>query len=110
VDPTAQLHECGLQREIRHIRDYRFAGAVTLVFGADYYAEALPTRERRDDGCSYSNACTKAIRYPVAEGRQGVRGYKETNSRARLFATPTSTMFARSVSSERVVIVRFSIS
>jgi hypothetical protein len=90
--------------------DYRFAGAVTLVFGADDYAEALPTRERRDDGCSYPNARTKALGYPVSKGRKGVRGNEETNSRARLFASPTSTRFASSVSSERVVIVRFSIS
>lgn len=98
-----------MQREIRHNGYYRFAGAVALVFGGDNYAEALPTRERRDDSCSYPNARTKALRYPVAEGRQGVRRYEETNSRARLFASPTSTMLASSVSSERVIIVRFSI-
>jgi hypothetical protein len=99
-----------LQREVRHNGDYRFAGAVTLVFGADDYAEALPTRERRDDGCSYPNARTKALWYPVAEGRKGMRRHEETNPRARLFATFESTMFASSVSSERVVSVRFSIS
>jgi hypothetical protein len=49
--------------------DYRFAGAVTLVFGTDDYAEALPTRERRDDSCSYPNARTEALGYPVAEWR-----------------------------------------
>ena len=98
-----------MQREIRHNGDYRFAGEGTLVFGADDYAEALPTRERRDDSCSYPNARTKALWYPVAKGRKGVRRYEETNTRARLFASPTSNMFASSVSSERVVIVRFSI-
>jgi len=63
------LYECGLQREIRHHGDYRFAGAVTLVFGIDDYAEALPSRERCDDRCSYPNSCTKVLRYPVAKGR-----------------------------------------
>jgi hypothetical protein len=63
------LYECGLQREIRHNGDYCFAGAVTLVFGTDDYAEALPTRERRDDRCSHPNPGTKAFRYPVAKGR-----------------------------------------
>jgi hypothetical protein len=98
-----------MQREIRYYGDDRFAGAVTLVFGADDYAEALPSRERRDDSCSYPNARTKALRYPVAKGRKGVRRYEETNSRAQLLASPTSIMFASSVSYERVEIVRFSI-
>jgi hypothetical protein len=69
VDPVAQSYECGLQIEIRHNRDYRFAGALTLLFGSDDYAEALPSRERRDDCCSYPNARPKALRYPVAKGR-----------------------------------------
>jgi hypothetical protein len=86
-----------LQREIRHNRDYRFAGPVTLVFGADDYAEALPTRERRDDGCSYPNALTKALWDPVTERRKGVRRYEETNPRARRFASLGSTIFASSV-------------
>jgi hypothetical protein len=63
------LYKCGLQREIRYDGDYRFAGAVTLVFGTDDYAEALPSRERRDDCCSYPNPWPKALRYPVAKGR-----------------------------------------
>lgn len=104
------MYECGLKREFRHNGDYRFAGAVTLVFSTDDYAEALPSRERRDDRCSYPNARTETLGYPVAKGRKGVRGYEETNSRARLRAPPTSTKFVGSVSSERVVIVRFSIS
>ena len=58
-----------MKREIGHNRDYRFAGAVTLIFGSDDYAEALPSRERRDDCCSYPNLCPKAPRYPVAKGR-----------------------------------------
>jgi hypothetical protein len=58
-----------LQREIGHNGDYCFSGAVTLLFGADDYAEALPSRERRDDCCSYPNARPKALRYPVAKGR-----------------------------------------
>jgi hypothetical protein len=99
-----------LQREVRHNRDYRFAGPVTHVFGADDYAEALPARERRDDGCSYPNARAKALWYLVAEGRKGVRGHQETNPRAERFASLRSTMFASSVSFERVVSVRFSIS
>jgi hypothetical protein len=69
VDPAAKLYECGLQGEIRHNGDYRFAGAVALVFGIDHYAEALPSREWRYDCCSYPNPCTKALRYPVAKGR-----------------------------------------
>jgi hypothetical protein len=99
-----------MQREIGHNRDYRFAGAVTLVFGSDDDAEALPPRERRDDRSSYANARNETLGYPVAKGRKGVRGYEETNPRAQLFASPTSTMFASSVLSERVVIFRFSIS
>jgi hypothetical protein len=63
------LYECGLKREFRHNGDYRFAGAVTLVFSTDDYAEALPSRERRDDCCSHLNPCAKALRYPVAKGR-----------------------------------------
>jgi hypothetical protein len=66
---VAQSYECGLQIEIRHNRDYRFAGALTLLFGSDDYAEALPSRERRDDCCSYTNPCPKALRYLVAKGR-----------------------------------------
>ena len=99
-----------MKREIGHNRDYRFAGAFTLVFGSDDDAEALPSRERRDDRCSYPNARIETLGYPVAKGRKGVRGYEETNSRAQLFASPTSTMFTSSVSSRRVVIFRFSIS
>ena len=99
-----------MQREFGNNGDYRFAGAITLLFNTDDNAEALPTRERRDDGCSYPNARTEVLGYPVAKGRKGVRGYEETNSRARLRAPPTSTKFVGSVSSERVVIVRFSIS
>jgi hypothetical protein len=99
-----------MQREFGNNGDYRFAGAVTLLFIADDYTEALPTRERSDDGCSYPNARTEVLGYLVAKGRKGVRGYEETNSRARLRAPPTSTKFVGSVSSERVVIVRFSIS
>ena len=99
-----------MQRKIGYNGDYRFAGAVTLVFDADDYAEALPARERRDDGCSYPNARTKALWYLVAEGRKGVRGHQETNPRAERFASLRSTMFASSVSFERVVSVRFSIS
>jgi hypothetical protein len=58
-----------LQREVRHNGDYLFAGAVTLVFGTDDYAEALPSRKRRYDCCSYPNPGTKTLRYPVAKGR-----------------------------------------
>jgi hypothetical protein len=99
-----------MQREFRNNGDYRFAGAVTLFFGTDDYAEALPTRERRDDGCAYPNARTEVLGHPVAKGGKGVRGYEETNSRARLCASPMSTKFVESVSSERVVIAGFSIS
>jgi hypothetical protein len=44
-----------LQTELRHHGDDRFAGAVTFVFGTDYYAEALPSGERRDDSSSDPN-------------------------------------------------------
>jgi hypothetical protein len=63
------LYELGLQREIGHNGDYCFSGAVTLLFGTDDYAKALPSRERRDDRCSYTNPCPKALRYLVAKGR-----------------------------------------